>query len=184
MIVRFEKNVGLLIRNKIFPNGYLLTLLLARYNRLVNPVVSPVVNRFYEIANGRTYTGFSFSISIDQVEFQVRNYDDLPRTTFVTGPKMAREMPQARRLLDFLASEHRRHFFYFYDEQGDTYRIVELKTLEFAAELEIQRAPARKRIVDTVSAESPGGSIISAAMAGLTRASGKPCGNGHTGSAK
>ena len=95
-------NVGLLMRNRIFPNGYLLRLFQMRYNNLVNPVVSPVVNRFYEIVNGSTYTGFSFSITIDQVEFQVRNYDDLPRTTFVTGPKTARIMPQARRLVDFL----------------------------------------------------------------------------------
>jgi hypothetical protein len=92
----------------------------------VNPVVSSVVNRFYEINNGSTYAGFCFSITIDDVEFRVRNYDDMPRATFVTSPKTARKMPQALRLVEFLTSEHRRNHFYFYDEQSDIYRIVEL----------------------------------------------------------
>jgi hypothetical protein len=51
-----------------------------------------------------TYRGFDLSITIDDIVFKVRNHVDRLDEFTVISPKMARQSPQARQLVDYLTS--------------------------------------------------------------------------------
>jgi hypothetical protein len=107
------------------------------YNLIMNTPACLLEERFHEVTDDVTYHGFNFSIAIDDIEFKVRHYDDLPGVTIVISPTAARQLPQARQLVDCLISDFRRQEVYFKDEQSDRYRRVELNTLEFVPEFEL-----------------------------------------------
>ena len=77
--------------------------------------------------------GFNFSITIGDVVFKVRNYSDMPGEFTVVSPKEARQSPQARQLVDYLGSVLGGRRMFFYDGRSETYREVNLQTLNFSA---------------------------------------------------
>ena len=107
------------------------------YFRHTPPVVLQIshrVERFAEPTPRMTYRGFNYLVTVDGKDFYVRHYDDLAAAAIVVGPKPARQMPQARSLVNYLLLNLEFEQVFFYDADADEYREVDEQTLEFMAE--------------------------------------------------
>jgi hypothetical protein len=96
-----------------------------------SPMISHRKERFAEATADVTHYGFNFFITVGDVIFSVRHYDDLPGVSTIISPKTARQLPQARLLVDYLGSALGRSRTLFYDGSSDTYREVDVRTLDF-----------------------------------------------------
>jgi hypothetical protein len=94
-------------------------------------MISHCKERFAEVTSDVTYRGFNFFITIDEVVFTVRHYDDLPGVSTIISPKTAGQLPQASLLVDYLVSALGCRRILFSDESGDTYREVDAGRLDF-----------------------------------------------------
>jgi hypothetical protein len=77
-----------------------------------------------------TCRAFHFSMTVGGMVFKVRNYQDKPGEFTIINPE-ARQSPLARQLVDYLVSALGGQRMNFYDEQSESYREVNLQTLEF-----------------------------------------------------
>lgn len=77
------------------------------------------------------YHGFNYVIAVDESVFQVRMYDDEPGIATVISPTDARTRPDARALVEFITSTLGCAGIQFYCGPVATYRLVEIRTLEF-----------------------------------------------------
>jgi hypothetical protein len=96
-----------------------------------NLLISHRKERFAEVTENATYRGFNFVITLGDVDFQVRHYDDLPGVSTVISPKTARQLPQTRSLAGYLVSVMGCQKMLLYDESTDTYREVDERALEY-----------------------------------------------------
>jgi hypothetical protein len=87
--------------------------------------------RFDDVTPENVYRGFNYAIKIGDTVFKVRNYDDMPGWFTVISPTFAIKSPMARQLVDCLLSEFGCREVDFYDAETDSYREVDLQTLEF-----------------------------------------------------
>ena len=96
-----------------------------------NLMISQRKERFAEETADVTYRGFNFVITIGDVDFNVRHYDDLPGVSTVISPKTAGHLPQVRSLVNYLVSTLGSRKVLNYDGSSDTYREVDVRTLDF-----------------------------------------------------
>jgi hypothetical protein len=94
-----------------------------------NLLISHHKERFAEVTAAATYRGFSFVITLGDVDFQVRHYDDLPGVSTIISPKTARHLPQTRVLAGYLFSAMGCQKLLLHCERDDTYREVDRWTL-------------------------------------------------------
>jgi hypothetical protein len=94
-------------------------------------VISNRKERFAEVAGDVTYRGFNFFVTVEDIAFNVRHYDDLPGVSTIISPAPARQLPQARSVVDYLVSTIGSKRVLFYDGNSDKYREVDLPTLNY-----------------------------------------------------
>jgi hypothetical protein len=87
--------------------------------------------RFDDATSNFAYRGYNYSIGMDGIVFKVRNYDDMPGWFTVISPTLAIKLPEARHLVDYLRLQFGCREVDFYDAVTNTYRSVDLQTLEF-----------------------------------------------------
>jgi hypothetical protein len=97
-----------------------------------NLLISHRKERFAEVTENATYRGFNFVITLGDVDFHVRHYDDLPGVSTVIHPKTARQLPQIRPLAGYLVSALGSRKVLFYDDASDTYREADVRPLDNA----------------------------------------------------
>jgi hypothetical protein len=95
------------------------------------PLLCSRTERFEEICPDAIYRGFNFLITIGAVDFTIRHYDDLRGVSAVISPRAARELPEARLLVNYLESTLGSRRPVFYDPVTGAYREVDGRTLEF-----------------------------------------------------
>jgi hypothetical protein len=94
-------------------------------------MISQHKERFAEVTEDVTYRGFNFVITLGDVDFQVRHYDDLPGLSTVISPKTAHLLPQTRTLAGYLVSVLGCRKLLLHCERSETYREVNMRTLGF-----------------------------------------------------
>jgi hypothetical protein len=77
------------------------------------------------------YHGYNYLISNGGTDFNVRTYDDEPRTAAVISPANARTLPEAPKLVSFLVLTLGVTKVKFYCGGTGSYRDVDLTTLKF-----------------------------------------------------
>ena len=77
------------------------------------------------------YRGFNYSITIAGTVFKVRSYDDMPGRYTVLSHTLAIGSALTRQLVDCLLTEFGCWEVCFYDGETDSYREIDLQTLEF-----------------------------------------------------
>jgi hypothetical protein len=104
------------------------------------------------MADGSTCRGCDFVITVDSVAFKVRNSIDRPGEFTVISPKSAGKSPQVRQLVDYLVSVLGGAQILFYCEPDESYREVNLQTLEFVGfeNGAAQHIPKPKKITHVV----------------------------------
>ncbi len=105
-------------------------------------MINHSIERFTEVAPEMTCHGFNFFMTVDDVVFKVRHYDNLPGVATVIEPKESNQLSQAKSVVHYLTSVLGREMVLFYDGTSDTYREVDLETLEFKTD---DKCPAKSR---------------------------------------
>jgi hypothetical protein len=80
---------------------------------------------------GYCYRGYNYRIIIGEQEFQVRTYDDEPDEATIISPATAQQMPEAQRLVQYVAAELGRSRVKFYHGPTGFFRAVNTQTLDF-----------------------------------------------------